>query len=125
MKKAIITKQEHIYDPVNNKSAKMIRCIVPNGGIHFSDTGLTAYTQVFAQTFDDDGNEELILVQSKESEYTNEEIDGIFTMLNNPIYPNESFSGEFNGLLINFLLMDSKSQGLFNNDDYDIYINKL
>ncbi len=40
----------------------------------------------------------------KEVHYTNEQIDGLFSMMQNPIYPNESYSGELIKLIAGALL---------------------
>lgn len=130
-KKAIITENEHIYDPVNNLSCKMIRVINPNRGVQFSDDKVDVYIEVYGQIFetqiDENGNEiEVEILKpftsfGNHSTYKVEEIDAFFKQLNNPLYPSESFMNELNSMLLQILLYDSSQRQLFGADTFEIY----
>ena len=119
MKKAIITKTPVLYDPKEGKSAKIVRAICPNRGIQFSDHKIDAYMQVFS--VEEDGTLKEQPQFNNHSVYTNEQLNNLFSSLNDPIFPNESFLEEFNKLALQVLLLDTKARALFGVQEWEIY----
>ena len=120
--KAIISQNTHIYNPVKNLECRMIRAITPQNGVHFSDEGITVYVQVYGIL--EDGSLFQLPQYSEKISYTKEEVDGMYLQYNNPLYPSESFMGEFNKMLESILLYETMAQGYFGGDKFQIYNNK-
>ena len=120
--KAIISENTHIYNPVKNLECRMIRAITPHNGVHFSDEGVTVYVQVYGIL--EDGSLFQLPQYSEKISYTKEEVDGMYLQYNNPLYPSESFMGEFNKMLESILLYETMAQGYFGGDKFQIYNNK-
>lgn len=121
---AIITENEHTYNTLENKSARLVRAI-KNEGYRPTADGAIVYVYTYALIIDDEGNESLVLAIDHMSKvplfYTNAEIDAFFSSFNDPIEPSESYTAEFKKILEAVLLQDTMLKGYFNGDNCQPY----
>jgi len=121
---AIITDNEHIYNQLENKSAKLVRAI-KNEGYRPTSKGAIVYVYTYALIIDEEGNESLVLAKDHMSTvplfYTNAELDAFFSSFNDPIEPSESYTAEFKKILEAVLLQDTISKGYFSGDTCQPY----
>ena len=121
----IITQNEHTYNQLTNETGKMIR-IIGDRSYQPTADGAFVYVITYAQKIDEEGNETLIKTVDATSTipmfYTNAELDAFFSSFNDPIEPNESFTGEFKKMLESVLLQDTMSKGYFNGDTCVPYV---
>jgi hypothetical protein len=130
-KKAIISENTHIYNPVKNLECRMIRAINPKNGVQFSDESVTIYIQVHGLILENytdekgvENTREKIFELPQYAErivYSKEEVDYLFSQIKNPIDVDESFFGELNNLIEISLLGDTLRKGYFNGDNFEIY----
>ena len=129
--KAIISKSAHTYDLVNNLSSRIVRAVPSNGGVQISDDTLTIYIVVYGLTIEEytDENGDIqtkdnLFKLSQFSEkliYSKDEVNYLFTQINDAIEPNEDFIGELNKLVETALLSETLRKGYFNGDEFSLY----
>ena len=130
-KKAIISKSAHTYDLVNNLSSRIVRAVPSNGGVQISDDTLTIYIVVYGLTIEeytavngDIQTKDNLFKLSQFSEkliYNKDEVNALFSQIDNPIFPNESLIDELNKLVETALLSETLRKGYFNGDKFTIY----
>ena len=115
---AIISENKHAYDIARpNRKGKIIRFIPINGIISPNNLGgKTVHVQNCVRLED----KSIIILSQDVYIYSKEEVDGFFKILNNPLFPNESYTNEHNKMYITLLLQETKSVNLYN-DNFIIY----
>lgn len=121
----IITENEHNYDQLTGKNGKMVR-LIENESYRPTSDGAMVNVRTFVQIIDEKGNETLKFQPDSTPKqplfYTNAELDAFFSSFNDPIEPNESYTGEFKKILEAVLLQDTMGKGYFNGDTCVPYV---
>jgi hypothetical protein len=121
----IITENEHTYNHLTNTRGKYVR-LIADQSYQPTSWGAKIWVQTFVQLFDADGKEKL--VESKDSvvklplDYTNDQINELFTSFNDPINPEEKYTDEFKKMLEQVLLQDTTANGMFGGDNCFPYV---
>lgn len=119
----IITENEHEYDQRVGLMGKFVR-IIPKYGYLLTETGIDVSLRVFAQTFDEQGNEKLIEQPTLNNvvSYTDAEVDAMFSSFNSPILPSDPYQGRVREMMQAVLLQDTMAKGYFGGDTCVPYV---
>lgn len=121
----IITENEHVYNTLTGKQAKMVR-LIPDQGYQPTHKGVKIWVKTYIQAFDSEGKD--LLIESRDATvteplfYTDQEIKDLFAMLNQPVNPGDDYLPEFRQMLQTVLLQDTMSKGMFNGDTCVPYV---
>lgn len=103
----ITSNKELLYNSREGKSA-IIQIHITEWKFNLHQNNYSAIVNDFAVV-----DSVLIPINTKTMTYSKVEIDGIFTMLNNPINSNEIFSNELSGLISMALLFETQSKPIY------------
>ena len=125
MKIAIISQNKHSYLPESpNEKAYIVRTIIPNGIHLFNEQGgISIYCKFYA-LLENNTLFEIKTTRGNSYHYSEQQINGLFKALNDPIFPNENFISELQKIATLILINETNSSDFFGGDTYTIYNEK-